>query len=95
MRKTNLIDLTIVRRRLSASTGLITWLLERTNASVISFTPGKVRAQTPDGWVLEVTIRSINVFEREARFYLEKGLPVPSTVLEDMKRWDIENGKSR
>lgn len=93
--KNNLIDLTVVRRRLSAPTGLMVWLMEQSGTLVVSSAPGKVRAQTPDGQVLEVMVRSINVFEREARLYLEKGLPVPPAVLEDVERWEVENGRKR
>lgn len=93
-KKANLIDLSMVRHRLSVPTGLLTRLLEMTGTQILSASPGKVRAQTPDGSVLEVTVKPINVFEREARLYLQKGEPVPERVLADLERWELENGRT-
>jgi len=82
-----------VRDAHAIPTCFMAWLAEQTGAEVFSERPGHIVAILPNDDVVEVGITQENVFRGQAEAYRLNNIPVPASVMQNIRRWDREHGK--
>jgi hypothetical protein len=91
--RSNVVDLARIRETRRVPTLLVAALAEPTGARFHMVAPGQLEITLPGSDVqTQIRIKAVNVHRAEALAYQIALLPIPSTVLEAIERWDEDHG---
>ncbi|MBD3251329.1 hypothetical protein GF380_02625 [Candidatus Uhrbacteria bacterium] len=96
--RSTVIDLKAIRSKLNLPTCFYATLAEQSGTTITRSRPGHLTGvcEADVSRVVDVRIRCVNVYRREAACYKRAGLPVPEHIQQKIETWDRQHcGASR